>query len=117
MTRPLHCVICGAPLTGGLDTYGITGLELCRQHAHIEIDEADADYYQQHGRWFNDCPPPDNLFDWLSEYTPVCIVVPANLLSGVDEIWEEIKNAGGCTPPAKTSQSAPHCKEGRNYER
>ena len=29
MSRDLHCTICCKPLTGGLDTWGYVGLEMC----------------------------------------------------------------------------------------
>lgn len=29
MTRHLHCIACNTPLSGGLDTYGNPGAELC----------------------------------------------------------------------------------------
>lgn len=32
----LHCTICGTPLSGGLDTYGDVGRELC-QRCDLEL--------------------------------------------------------------------------------
>jgi hypothetical protein len=42
--RQIHCSICNTHLTGGLDTFGDVGFELC-QACHVEQElEIEADY-------------------------------------------------------------------------